>query len=378
MSYNGSGTFNINSTGQPVVTGTAISSTVFNAFTADIGTGLSTALTKDGQTVATARIPFAAGINSSLVTDATSTTTGSIITAGGVGVAKALFVGTTANIAGTATLAGVTATSLSSTIGSNFATSSGNVGIGTATPAYKLDVSGTLGVTGAVTLSTALPVASGGTGLTSIAHTVQVFTSGSGTYTTPANVKAIWVRAVGGGGGAGGSGSAGSPANGTGGGSTTFSTLTASAGAGGPNSLTGGFTGGTAGGASGGDINQTGNPGTSAPGNTIPALYQAYGCNGGASVLGGGGIAASNGAGGTGGAGTANSGGGGGGVGGNSVTYASAGGGGAGYVEKLIAAPAATYAYAVGAGGAGGASGTGGGTGGAGGSGVIIVTEYYV
>ena len=85
MSYNGSGTFNINSAGQPVVTGTVISSTAFNALTADLGTGLSTAITKDGQTVATARIPFAAGINSSLVTDATNTTTGSIITAGGVG-----------------------------------------------------------------------------------------------------------------------------------------------------------------------------------------------------------------------------------------------------------------------------------------------------
>jgi len=112
VSYNGSGTFNINSAGQPVVTGTVISSTAFNALTADLGTGLSTAITKDGQTVATARIPFAAGINSSLVTDSTSTTTGSIITAGGVGVAKALFVGTTANIAGTTTLAGVTATSI--------------------------------------------------------------------------------------------------------------------------------------------------------------------------------------------------------------------------------------------------------------------------
>ena len=112
MSYNGSGVFNINTAGQPVVTGTVISSTAFNALTADLGTGLSTALTKDGQTVATARIPFAQGINSSLVTDATSTTTGSIITAGGVGIAKALFVGTTANIAGTTTLAGVTATSI--------------------------------------------------------------------------------------------------------------------------------------------------------------------------------------------------------------------------------------------------------------------------
>jgi len=108
MSYNGSGTFNINTAGQPVVTGTVISSTTFNALTADLGTGLSTALTKDGQTVATARIPFAQGINSSLVTDATSTTTGSIITAGGVGIAKALYVGTTLNVTGASTLAGIT------------------------------------------------------------------------------------------------------------------------------------------------------------------------------------------------------------------------------------------------------------------------------
>jgi len=108
MSYNGSGTFNINTAGQPVVTGTVISSSTFNALTADLGTGLSTAITKDGQTVATARIPFAQGINSSLVTDATSTTTGSIITAGGVGIAKALYVGTTLNVTGASTLAGIT------------------------------------------------------------------------------------------------------------------------------------------------------------------------------------------------------------------------------------------------------------------------------
>ena len=105
MSYNGSGTFNINSSGQPVVTGTVIASTPFNALTADLGTGLSTAITKDGQTTTTARIPFAAGINSSLVTDATNTTTGSIITAGGVGVAKALFVGTTLAVTGITTVA---------------------------------------------------------------------------------------------------------------------------------------------------------------------------------------------------------------------------------------------------------------------------------
>jgi len=58
MSYNGSGTFNINSAGQPVVTGTTITSTAFNALTADLGTGLSTALTKDGQTTPTANIPL--------------------------------------------------------------------------------------------------------------------------------------------------------------------------------------------------------------------------------------------------------------------------------------------------------------------------------
>jgi len=107
MSYNGSGTFNINTTGQPVVAGTVISSSAFNALTTDLATGLTTAITKDGQTTTTARITFAQGITSSLVTDSSSTSTGSIITGGGVGIAKALFVGTTANVAGAVTLGGI-------------------------------------------------------------------------------------------------------------------------------------------------------------------------------------------------------------------------------------------------------------------------------
>lgn len=107
MSYNGSGTFQINTSGQPVVAGTVISSTAFNALTADLATGLSTAITKDGQTATTVRIPFAQGINSSLTTDSSSTSTGSIITAGGVGIAKALYVGTNANVAGTLAVTGV-------------------------------------------------------------------------------------------------------------------------------------------------------------------------------------------------------------------------------------------------------------------------------
>lgn len=57
MSY-ASGTFTINSTGQPVVTGQVISSTVFNAFTADIATGLSTCVLKDGTQTLTANIPM--------------------------------------------------------------------------------------------------------------------------------------------------------------------------------------------------------------------------------------------------------------------------------------------------------------------------------
>jgi hypothetical protein len=58
MSFNGSGTFLINTAGQPVVSGTVISSTAFNALTADLATGLSTCITKDGQTTPTANIPM--------------------------------------------------------------------------------------------------------------------------------------------------------------------------------------------------------------------------------------------------------------------------------------------------------------------------------
>ena len=63
MSYNGSGTFNLFTPGNPVVTGTVISSTWANATLSDLATGLTTAITKDGQTVTTGSIPFAAGIS---------------------------------------------------------------------------------------------------------------------------------------------------------------------------------------------------------------------------------------------------------------------------------------------------------------------------
>jgi hypothetical protein len=154
MSYNGSGTFQINSTGQPVVGGTIISSSTFNALTADLATGLTTAITKDGQTATTARIPFAQGITSTLVTDASSTTTGSIITAGGVGIAKKLYVGTDANIAGTLGVTGV-ATFSATPIYSSLTASSA-----VATDASKALVSVTNTGTGSNVLATGPTIAS--------------------------------------------------------------------------------------------------------------------------------------------------------------------------------------------------------------------------
>jgi hypothetical protein len=191
MSYNGSGTFQINTSGQPVVAGTVISSTAFNALTADLATGLSTAITKDGQTTTTARIPFAAGINSSSATDSTSTSTGSIITSGGVGIAKNLYVGVNANVAGTLGVTGVatfsatpiysslTASSAVATDASKALVSVTNTGTGNnvlatsptlVTPILGTPQSGTLTNATGLPLSTGvtgiLPEANGGTGTT--------------------------------------------------------------------------------------------------------------------------------------------------------------------------------------------------------------------
>jgi len=79
MSFNGSGTFTCNSAGQPVVYNTIATDTAFNALTADLATGLSTCITKNGQTTVTADIPFggykATGI-------AAATTTGDALSYG--------------------------------------------------------------------------------------------------------------------------------------------------------------------------------------------------------------------------------------------------------------------------------------------------------
>lgn len=59
MSFNGSGTFQPYVPGNPVIPGTVISSTAFNATINDIAAGLSNAVTRDGQSPLTANLPAA-------------------------------------------------------------------------------------------------------------------------------------------------------------------------------------------------------------------------------------------------------------------------------------------------------------------------------
>lgn len=71
MAFNGSGLFLINSSGQPVQSGTLISAAVFNAFTADIANGLSTTVTTDGQSTIAANIPMSGFVFTGLGAGAT-------------------------------------------------------------------------------------------------------------------------------------------------------------------------------------------------------------------------------------------------------------------------------------------------------------------
>ena len=199
------------------------------------------------------------------------------------------------------------------------------------------------------------------------ASTITKYTSGSGTYTTPAGVKYLHIKMVGGGGGGGGSTVGGATTSGSNGVDTTFGSYTASKGIG---ASTGTSTAGSGG--SGGDLyigsSVTAGAGSSgtydggSPGSGTP--FGSGGSGGIAAVAGN--------------AAASNTGGGGGGGGGSTGGAFGGGGTGGGYLEVIINNPATSYSYAVGAGGSGGAAGTGGWAGGAGGSGVIEITEYYI
>ena len=217
------------------------------------------------------------------------------------------------------------------------------------------------------------------TSTTRTAPTVQTFTSGSGTYYTPAGVKYIRVRMVGGGGGGGASATSGSPTSGGNGGDTTFGNCTAGKGFGGGLGTGGGSSAAGVGGTAtvGSDWIGTGFSGGSGTAGSNDITVKDSGGAGASSPFGGGG---------GGGnyanapqAGRTNTGAGGGGAGTAVIGGASGSGGGAGaYIDAILVNPGISYSYAVGAGGTAGAQGGGNGNAGAaGGSGVIIVEEYY-
>jgi hypothetical protein len=212
----------------------------------------------------------------------------------------------------------------------------------------------------------------------STSPTVTTYTTGSGTYTVPANVKWLRVRMVGGGGGGGSSGTASWGSSGSGG-NTTFgsSLLTANGGNG----------GGSPGGGDGGSatlsapgigtalIGAQGGAGGYSSGTTVAPR----GAAGGGTPFGGGGGGGGVNIGGY--AAKANTGGGGGGGGGGTFNamYGGGGGGAGAFIDAIIPATlSATYAYSVGSSGAGASAGTNGYAGGNGAAGYIEITEMYV
>lgn len=207
------------------------------------------------------------------------------------------------------------------------------------------------------------------------APTVQKFTTGSGTYTTPNGVKYLKIKMVGGGGGGSGSGTAAGTAA-TAGGNTTFgsSFLTcngggaagyATIGTGGSATIGTGAVGTSISGSYGGGLGYMNTTGPQFPGGygaATPLAGPSYGSAGSA-----GGAGASNTGCGGGGGGTSNT----------ALSYSGAGGGAGGYIDAIVFNPSSSYAYAVGSGGNAGGAGTSGFAGGAGGSGYIEVIEFY-
>ena len=136
MSYNGNGVFLINTPGQPVVSGTTITSTAFNALTTDLASGLTNAITKDGQTNITANIPMS---NFKITGLGAATSSNDAVRLAQIqdGIINGRFV----NLEYTGTFTGGTGVvNLGS--GQFYKDASGNVGIGTASPTGKFNVVG--------------------------------------------------------------------------------------------------------------------------------------------------------------------------------------------------------------------------------------------
>lgn len=229
-----------------------------------------------------------------------------------------------------------------------------------------------------------IPDATGTIQLQQSSPTIQKFTSGSGTYTTPAGVKYIVVQMCGGGGGGGGSSSNASGGTGGTGGNTTFgsSLLTANGGTGGTGanpSVVGAGGSATLNSPAIG-ISFAGQSGSGGEAQGALAINQSSGAGGNTPFLGGGQSLASSASAIAGQTAVANTGSGGGGsvyVSSLTGSFCGAGGGAGGFIQALITSPSATYSYSVGTAGTAGTAGTSGAAGGAGAAGIIIVTEYY-
>ena len=72
MSRNGSGVYSLNTAGQPVVSGTTITSSAFNSAMSDIATALTQSIAYDGQTTTTGLIPFAFGLKTDILSPYTA------------------------------------------------------------------------------------------------------------------------------------------------------------------------------------------------------------------------------------------------------------------------------------------------------------------
>ena len=213
--------------------------------------------------------------------------------------------------------------------------------------------------------------------------TVQVFTSGSGSY-TPSSPLVIYarVRAIGGGGGGGGGGASGGSSGGSGGNTTFGSFLTAGGGG-------GGAACGSGNGGSGGSASLT----TSSTVLQIAALAGGSGLGydyttssagdiagppGASSPFGGAGVGQNQT---TPTAAVSNTGSGG--AGGSSAyavnTFTGSAGGAGAYVEAIILGPnsIAPISYSIGSAGTAGSAGSSGFVGGVAGSGILIIEEYY-
>lgn len=321
-----------------------------------------TALTGD----VTATGPGSVAATLATVNASPGTTTISTITTNGKGLV-------TANSSATTTGSGSVVLATSPTLATPLlgTPTSGNLSNCTSLPI----VGGTTGT---------LTAARGGTGQTALSAfvpTTQQFTSGSGTYTTPAGVTWLRIKVVGGGGGGSGSGTAGAGNGGTGGTSTFGTTLLSATGGTGGAFLGAGGQGGTASLGTGPiGIALSGGQGTGYSfDGAVAGLVDLAGGSGVASPLGGEGGGGSQQTAGY--AAIANTGSGGGGGGSGTVTASGSGSGGGagGWIEALITSSiAASYSYAIGAAGSAGGAGTSGFAGGAGGSGFIIVEEHYI